>query len=106
MNDGLVTNVSLVVGVAAAHPGRHVSSSQASEACTWAVSLSMAAGEYLRLRVQRELLTARIAQEQQSLRDDREPEHEEVTLTFPSRSLTTWRKRPRGDPTEQPADKE
>ena len=37
--------------------------------------------------MQRELLTARIAQERQSLCDDREHEHEEVTIIFRARGL-------------------
>jgi len=54
VNDGLVTNASLVVGVAAADPGRHVVI-LAGIAGLVAGAFSMAAGEFISMSVQREL---------------------------------------------------
>src|SRR5262249_2539421 len=66
VNDGLVTNASLVVGVAAAEPGRQVVI-LAGIAGLVAGAFSMAAGEYISMSVQRELFESQIALERHEL---------------------------------------
>src|SRR5213080_2852752 len=62
INDGLVTNVSLVIGVAAAEPGRQVVI-LAGIAGLVAGAFSMAAGEFISMTVQREMFESQIALE-------------------------------------------
>ena len=87
INDGLVTNASLVVGVAAAEPGRQVVV-LAGIAGLVAGAFSMAAGEYISMSVQRELFEAQIALERQELEDNPEWEREEVSIIFRAKGLS------------------
>ena len=86
VNDGLVTNVSLVVGVAAADPGRHVVI-LAGIAGLVAGAFSMAVGEYLSMTVQRELFEGQIAQERDELEGHFQEEWEEVAVIFQAKGL-------------------
>ena len=86
INDGLVTNASLVVGVAAAEPGRQVVI-LAGIAGLVAGAFSMAAGEYISMSVQRELFEAQIALERQELAENPEWEREEVSIIFRAKGL-------------------
>lgn len=86
MNDGLVTNASLVVGVAAAEPGRQVVV-LAGIAGLVAGAFSMAAGEYISMTVQREMFESQIALERRELEEDPEWEHEEVAIIFRAKGL-------------------
>jgi VIT1/CCC1 family predicted Fe2+/Mn2+ transporter len=87
INDGLVTNASLVVGVAAAEPGRQVVI-LAGIAGLVAGAFSMAAGEYISMSVQRELFEAQIALERQELADNPEWERQEVAIIFRAKGLS------------------
>jgi VIT1/CCC1 family predicted Fe2+/Mn2+ transporter len=86
INDGLVTNVSLVVGVAAAEPGRQVVV-LAGVAGLVAGAFSMAAGEYISMTVQREMFESQIALEQRELEEDPEGERHEVAVIFRAKGL-------------------
>src|SRR4051812_45792518 len=86
INDGLVTNASLVVGVAAAEPGRHVVI-LAGIAGLVAGAFSMAAGEYISMSVQRELFESEIALERRELETDPEGERHEVAVMFRAKGL-------------------
>src|SRR5215468_10565377 len=86
VNDGLVTNASLVVGVAAADPGRHVVI-LAGIAGLVAGAFSMAAGEFISMSVQRELFEAQIALERKELQEDPEGERHEVAVMFRAKGI-------------------
>jgi VIT1/CCC1 family predicted Fe2+/Mn2+ transporter len=86
INDGLVTNVSLVVGVAAAEPGRQVVI-LAGIAGLVAGAFSMAAGEYISMTVQREMFESQIAMERRELQEDPEGERYEVAVIFRAKGL-------------------
>lgn len=86
MNDGLVTNASLVIGVAAAAPDRKAVL-LAGIAGMVAGAFSMAAGEYISMSVQREMFEAQIALERQELLDDPEGERHEVAVIFRAKGL-------------------
>ena len=86
INDGLVTNASLVVGVAAAEPGRQVVI-LAGIAGLVAGAFSMAAGEYISMSVQRELFESQIALERRELEDNPDWEREEVAIIFRAKGL-------------------
>jgi VIT1/CCC1 family predicted Fe2+/Mn2+ transporter len=73
VSDGLVTNVSLVLGIAGASPGGGIVR-LAGIAGLVAGSFSMAAGEYLSMSAQRELLERELDIERKAL--DRSPEGE------------------------------
>lgn len=77
ISDGLVTNVSLVLGMAGANPGGSIVR-LAGVAGLVAGSFSMAAGEYLSMTAQRELMERELEVERKSLR--RSPEGEAAEL--------------------------
>ena len=77
ISDGLVTNVSLVLGIAGANPGGPIVR-LAGVAGLVAGSFSMAAGEYLSMTAQRELMERELEVERRSLR--RSPEGEAAEL--------------------------
>jgi VIT1/CCC1 family predicted Fe2+/Mn2+ transporter len=83
VNDGLVSNFSLVLGVAAANPGNHFVL-LAGVAGLVAGAFSMAAGEYISMRVQRELFEAAIARERAEIETAPEVERREVEVIFRS----------------------
>ncbi len=77
ISDGLVTNVSLVLGIAGANPGGSIVR-LAGVAGLVAGSFSMAAGEYLSMTAQRELMERELEVERRSLH--RSPEGEAAEL--------------------------
>jgi VIT1/CCC1 family predicted Fe2+/Mn2+ transporter len=77
VSDGLVTNVALVLGIAGASPGGTIVR-LAGVSGLVAGSFSMAAGEYLSMTAQRELIERELAVEQRSI--TRSPEGETVEL--------------------------
>jgi len=86
ISDGLVTNVSLILGVAGAHPaGSFVR--LAGLAGLVAGAFSMAAGEYVSMQAQRELLQRELEVERKALRQSPDSEHEELTAIYESRGL-------------------
>lgn len=86
VNDGLVSNLSLVMGVAGANPGnRFVVLS--GVAGLLAGSFSMAAGEYVSMTAQRELFERQIALEQEELEANPEEEREELALIYQAKGI-------------------
>jgi vacuolar iron transporter family protein len=86
VNDGLVSNTSLVMGFA----GSGAASATvlfAGLAGLLAGALSMAAGEYISMRSQREAYQREIALEAEELRDDPEAEAEELALIYRAKGL-------------------
>jgi VIT1/CCC1 family predicted Fe2+/Mn2+ transporter len=86
VNDGLVSNLSLVMGFAGAD-----ASSQyiilAGVAGLLAGAFSMAAGEYVSMRAQRELFEQQIALEQQELEMSPKEEEEELSLIYQAKGI-------------------
>jgi vacuolar iron transporter family protein len=86
VNDGLVSNTSLVMGFA----GSGVAAGTilfAGLAGLLAGAFSMAAGEYVSMRSQREAYEREIAVEAEELRDDPEAELEELALIYRAKGL-------------------
>jgi VIT1/CCC1 family predicted Fe2+/Mn2+ transporter len=86
VNDGLVSNTSLVMGFA----GSGAASTTilfAGLAGLLAGAFSMAAGEYISMRSQREAYQREIALEAEELRDDPEAEAEELALIYRAKGL-------------------
>jgi VIT1/CCC1 family predicted Fe2+/Mn2+ transporter len=77
VSDGLVTNISLVLGMAGANPGGAIVR-LAGIAGLVAGSFSMAAGEYLSMTAQRELMERELEVERRAL--ERHPKGEEAEL--------------------------
>jgi len=86
VNDGLVSNASLVLGVAgAAAPSSFVLVS--GVAGLLAGALSMAAGEYVSVRSQREMYEYQIALEREEIAEYPEEEAEELALIYAARGV-------------------
>jgi vacuolar iron transporter family protein len=86
VNDGLVSNAALVLGVAgAAAPGRFILVS--GVAGLLAGALSMAAGEYVSVRSQREMYEYQIALEREEIAEYPEEEAEELALIYAARGV-------------------
>ena len=96
VNDGLVSNASLVLGVAGA-------GIQSATVLTTGVAgllagaLSMAAGEYVSVRSQREMYEYQIALEREELAEYPEEEAEELALIYEARGVES-RAGARGEP--------
>jgi VIT1/CCC1 family predicted Fe2+/Mn2+ transporter len=86
VNDGIVSNAGLILGVAGADPDATVVA-LAGVAGMLAGGFSMAAGEYVSVRTQREMLERQIALERQELRYMPEEEVEELALIYQARGL-------------------
>jgi vacuolar iron transporter family protein len=86
MTDGLVTNSSLIFGFAGAHPAPSVVR-LAGIAGLVAGAFSMAAGEYLSMRAQRELFERELAVERQALMDDPELERRELISIYKAKGI-------------------
>ncbi|MDR3659465.1 MAG: VIT1/CCC1 transporter family protein [Mycobacterium sp.] len=86
VNDGLVSNTALVMGFAGSGAAAGVVLF-AGIAGLLAGALSMAAGEYLSMRSQRESYEREIALEEMELRDDPEAEAEELALIYRAKGL-------------------
>ena len=86
VNDGLVSNTCLIMGVAGA--GANASAILTTGlAGLLAGALSMAAGEYISVRSQREVFESQIALEQAELESYPEEEIEELALIYHARGL-------------------
>lgn len=86
MNDGLVSNISLILGVAGAHAD-HSFILVAGIAGLLAGACSMGAGEYISVRSQREVFEYQIAIERQELEEYPEEEIDELTLIYEARGV-------------------
>jgi VIT1/CCC1 family predicted Fe2+/Mn2+ transporter len=86
INDGLVSNFSLVMGVAGADPGSRFVL-LAGMAGLLAGAFSMAAGEYVSMSSQRELFENQIAVERRKHEEDPEGERRELALMCQSRGI-------------------
>jgi vacuolar iron transporter family protein len=84
--DGLVTNVSLILGFAGANPGHDVVR-LAGLAGLVAGAFSMGTGEYLSMRSQKELYEYEINVERKALEDEPEVERLELRDLFISRGI-------------------
>jgi len=86
VNDGLVSNASLVLGVAGAGTaGAYVL--MTGVAGLLAGALSMAAGEYVSVRTQREMYEYQIALEREEVAEYPEEEAEELALIYQARGV-------------------
>jgi VIT1/CCC1 family predicted Fe2+/Mn2+ transporter len=81
VSDGLVTNTSLILGFAGANPGHNVVR-LAGLAGLVAGAFSMASGEYVSMRAQKEILEYEIGVESRSLLDHPAEETEELRNIF------------------------
>jgi VIT1/CCC1 family predicted Fe2+/Mn2+ transporter len=86
VNDGLVSNMSLVLGVAGAGAGSGFVLTSGA-AGLLAGALSMAAGEYVSVRSQREMYQYQIALEREELAEYPEEEAEELALIYQARGV-------------------
>jgi VIT1/CCC1 family predicted Fe2+/Mn2+ transporter len=86
VNDGLISNVSLVLGVAGAGAAQGYVLT-AGVAGLLAGALSMAAGEYVSVRSQREMYEYQIALEREELAEYPEEEAEELALIYQARGM-------------------
>ena len=86
INDGLVSNFSLVMGFAGAEAQPEYIL-LAGCAGLLAGSFSMAAGEYVSVRAQRELFEQQIAMEQQELEMSPKEEEEELALIYQAKGI-------------------
>ena len=86
VNDGLVSNTSLIMGVAGASASPEFVLTT-GVAGLLAGALSMAAGEYVSMRSQREMFEYQIALERDELREYPEEEAEELALIYQARGM-------------------
>jgi VIT1/CCC1 family predicted Fe2+/Mn2+ transporter len=86
ISDGLVTNISLVLGIAGANPGASFVR-LAGVAGLIAGSFSMAAGEYLSMTAQRELMERELDVERRALRHSPEGEAAELRSMYVRRGI-------------------
>ena len=86
MSDGLVTNASLILGFAGANPGHNIVR-LAGLAGLVAGGFSMASGEYISVRAQKELLEYEIDVERRSIEDSPDQEQEELRQLFVERGI-------------------
>lgn len=81
VSDGLVTNIALILGVAGADPNTHIVR-LAGIASLAAGAFSMAVGEYISMRAQRELLENILAMERDALSRDAEAAQQVLAELF------------------------
>lgn len=86
INDGLVSNLSLILGIAGARSDAHTIVI-AGVAGMLAGAFSMGAGEYISVRSQREVFEYQIAIERQELEEYPEEEMEELSLIYQARGI-------------------
>jgi VIT1/CCC1 family predicted Fe2+/Mn2+ transporter len=91
VNDGLVSNTCLIMGVAAAGGDSHVLIT--GIAGLLAGAFSMAAGEYVSMRSQREMFEHQIALEREELAEYPQAEAEELALIYEARGMPLDRAR-------------
>ena len=87
VSDGLVTNVSLILGVAGAHPGGGVVRLTGLAGLV-AGAFSMAAGELVSMQAQRELLQRELDVEREALERSPAAERGELVAIYERRGLT------------------
>jgi vacuolar iron transporter family protein len=86
ISDGLLSNLSLVIGVAGANPsGRFIV--LAGVAGLLGGAFSMGAGEFISVTSQRELFERQIALEKEELESDPEQERQELALIYRAKGL-------------------
>jgi VIT1/CCC1 family predicted Fe2+/Mn2+ transporter len=88
MNDGLVSNASLIIGVAGGAVGKPEVVLLAGVAGLIAGGFSMAAGEYISVATQREMFEHQIALEKAEMAVFPEEEIEELTMIYESKGLS------------------
>jgi VIT1/CCC1 family predicted Fe2+/Mn2+ transporter len=88
ISDGLVTNVSLILGFAGAHPSAGVVR-LAGIAGLVAGAFSMASGEYLSIQAQRELFERELAIERKALAEHPDLERKELIGIYESKGIDT-----------------
>lgn len=86
VNDGLVSNLSLIMGVAAATTDPHLVV-LAGVAGLLAGAFSMGAGEYISMRAQRDLFEQLLTLEKWELENEPEEELEELTQIYRSKGI-------------------
>lgn len=86
VNDGLISNMSLILGIAGASANQHFII-LAGMAGLLAGACSMGAGEYVSVRSQREVFEYQIAIEKQELEEYPEEEMEELSLIYQARNV-------------------
>jgi VIT1/CCC1 family predicted Fe2+/Mn2+ transporter len=86
ISDGLVSNVALILGMAGAHASAGAVR-LAGVAGLIAGSFSMAAGEYVSMRAQSELMQHELDVERQAIRHDPEVERKELAAIYRDRGL-------------------
>jgi VIT1/CCC1 family predicted Fe2+/Mn2+ transporter len=86
VSDGLVTNVSLILGVAAAQPGASVVRLTGLAGLV-AGAFSMASGEYVSMQAQRELMERELEVERRALRRNPEIERQELVAIYERRGI-------------------
>ena len=86
VSDGLVTNASLILGFAGANPGHDIVR-LAGLAGLVAGGFSMASGEYISVRAQKELLEYEIDVERKSIEESPDQEQEELRQLFVERGI-------------------
>lgn len=86
VSDGLVSNVALILGMAGAHAGAGTVR-LAGIAGLMAGAFSMAAGEYVSMRAQSELMQRELDVERRALRYEPEDERRELAAIYESRGL-------------------
>jgi len=86
INDGLISNVSLILGIAGANTDQHFIV-LAGIAGLLAGACSMGAGEYISVRSQREVFEYQIAIEKQELEEYPEEEIQELSLIYQARGI-------------------
>ena len=87
VSDGLVTNISLILGVVGATPAPGVVR-LAGIASLLAGAFSMAAGEYISVTAQRELFDAQLAAERHALEMNPHGERRELEMLYEARGLS------------------
>jgi vacuolar iron transporter family protein len=88
VSDGLVSNVALILGMAGAHASGGAVR-LAGIAGLIAGAFSMAAGEYVSMRAQSELMLRELDVERQAIHHDPEDERRELAAIYKSRGLDT-----------------
>ena len=86
ISDGLVTNLSLIFGFAGAHPDPSVVR-LAGVAGLVAGAFSMASGEYLSMKAQKELFERELDVERRALKESPESERKELIAIYRSKGL-------------------
>lgn len=86
ISDGLVSNASLILGIAGANASQHFIL-LAGVAGLLAGACSMGAGEYISVRTQREVFEYQIAIEKEELEEYPEEEIEELSLIYQARGI-------------------